>query len=334
MNRGLIGSLAVLVLATGCASTAAARPPAPTLPKAAEPAHSPMTTTTPAGTLVPVGQGAEGVVADPVTHLVAVGTRGPNALVLLDDRTGQVAMRVPLPGHLRHLQLAAPGGPVLVPDESSNSLLTVSLPTGVVQATVHTGSSPHDATAAANGTVFVANEAGSSVVAVRNKAVVHTFTDVVQPAGLAAVGTLVGLVDVRQNALHIYDANTLTSRATLPAGAGPTHVEADKRGRLLVIDTRGNAVLRYELTPSPRQLDRLALPGTPYGVTYDPVRDRLWVTLTALNQVVGIDVSGASPRVVTTIPTVRQPNTVSVDDSTGELFVTGTDTGVLELINP
>lgn len=324
----------MLFLAAGCASGTAARSPGPTLPPAAEPARSPVAAVTPAGRLVPVGQQPEGVVADPITHTVAIGTRQPNALVLLDDRNGQVTMRVPLPGHLRHLQLATPGGPVLVPDESSNSLLTVSLPDGAVRSTVHTGVSPHDATAAANGTVFVANEAGSSVVAVRGDTVVHTFTDVVQPAGLAAVGTLVGLVDVRQNVLHVYDANSLSSLATLPAGAGPTHVEADRRGQLLVIDTRGNAVLRYTLTPTPRQLDRLALPGTPYGVTYDPVRDRLWVTLTALNQLVGIDLADGSPRVVTRIPTVRQPNTVAVDDTTGELFVTGTDTGVLELISP
>lgn len=331
MNRGLVALLAVLVLATGCATSA---PTQPVLPKAAEPAVSPQLTTTPAGRLVSIGQQPEGVVADPVTHIVAVGIRQPNALVLLDDRTGQVTTRVPLPGHLRHLQLAGPGGPVLVPDESSNSLLTVSLPEGTVQARVPTGTSPHDATEAGNGTILVANEAGSSVVAVRNNAVVHTFTDVSQPAGLAAVGTTVGLVDVRQNALHLYDANGLTALTRLPAGAGPTHVEADRHGQLLVIDTRGNAVLRYQLTPTPRQLDRLALPGTPYGVAYDPVRDRLWVTLTALNQVIGIDLTGATPHVVTRIATVRQPNTVAVDDTTGELFVTGTDTGVLELINP
>ena len=334
MNRGPLVLLPILALAAACATSAPAAPTAPPLPQAAEPAVSPALTATPAGRLVPIGAQPEGAVADPVTHLVAIGTRQPNTLVLLDDRTGQITARVPLPGHLRHLQLAAPGGPVLVPDENSDSLLIVTLPTGAVQARIPTGPSPHDATAAGNGTVFAANEEGRSVVAIRADKVVHTFTDVAQPAGLAAVGSLVGLVDVRQNALHLYDAAGLTALARLPAGAGPTHVEADRAGQLLVIDTRGNAVLRYQLTPTFRQLDRLALPGTPYGVTYDPVRDRLWVTLTALNQLAGIDLTGATPRIVTRIPTVRQPNTVAVDDSTGELFVTGTDTGVLELITP
>src|SRR5262249_3206150 len=35
--------------------------------------------------------------------------------------------RVPLSGALHHLQLAAPGGPVVVPDEDAGALLTVAL---------------------------------------------------------------------------------------------------------------------------------------------------------------------------------------------------------------
>ncbi len=216
-------------------------------------ARSPVPNVSPAGRTVPVGAIPEGVVADPQTHIVAVGVRDPFALVLLDANTGTVVRKVSLPGELRHLQLAAPGGPVLVPDEGSNRLIRVALSSGEITSQVLTGVVPHDATQAANGTVFVANELGNSVVAVRGDQIVHTFTDVIQPAGLAAVGDLVGLVDVR-----------------------------------------GGAVLRYELSPQTRQIARIELPGTPYGVAYDPVRDRLWVTLTARNEVVGLDL-GADP---------------------------------------
>lgn len=281
-----------------------------------------------------VGAGPEGVVADAVTHLVAVGVRQPNTLVLLNGTTGAIVTRTALPGHLRHLQLAGPGGPVLVPDENSNSLLTVDLPSGHIASRVVTGTSPHDATRAGNGLLFAANEGGASVAVVRGSSVVHRFTDVVQPAGLAAVGNQVGLVDVRQNSLHVYDAVGLTAIAQVPAGAGPTHVVADRDGQFVVIDTRGNAVLVYQLTPTVRQIARLALPGTPYGVAYDPVRDQLWVTLTARNQLVGISLNTAAPKVFRQFPTVRQPNTVAVDTITGRLFVTGTDDGVLELIDP
>lgn len=324
--------LAAAVVA-GCGSAPpAAAPPTSELPPAAEPAHAPVPTAPPAGRTVPVGAAPEGVVVDPQTHIVAVGVRDPAALTLLDATTGAVLRKVALPGALRHLQLAGPGGPVLVPDEGSNRLLRVALPGGEITSEVVTGVVPHDATQAANGTVFVANELGHSVVAVRGDQVVHTFTDVTQPAGLAAVGNLVGLVDVRENTLTVYDAERLQRVAEVPAGAGPTHVVADKRGHLAVIDTRGGAVLLYELSPTLRQIGRVELPGTPYGVAYDAVRDRLWVTLTALNEVIGLNLNASAPVLATPLPTVRQPNTIAVDSATGRLFVTGTDQGVLEII--
>lgn len=321
--------LGVLLLAAGCGTPA---PAPPELPRAAEPAAAPPVTRAPAGRTVPVGDLPEGIVADGVTHRVAVGVRNPDRLVLLDAGTGAVATSVAMPGHLRHLQLAAPGGPVLVPDETSDRLLTVALPSGQINRSIPTGSSPHDATRAADGRIFAADENGRSVAVVEDGRVVHTFTDVTQPAGLAAVGDLVSLVDVRQNDLTVYDAASLTRVARLPAGAGPTHVVADRRGHLAVIDTRGDAVLTYDPTAPAHALGRLALPGTPYGVTYDPARDRLWVTLTARNEVVGLDLSGASPRETTRLPTVRQPNTVAVDPGAGTLFVTGTTEGVVEVI--
>ncbi|MCR6487890.1 YncE family protein [Amycolatopsis sp. OK19-0408] len=320
--------LAVTLSAAACSGT----PPAPPqLPPAAEPAAAPPLSAAPAGTVVTVGAEPEGIVADATTHRVAVGVRRPDRLVLLDTATGRVATTVPLPGHLRHLQLAGPGGPVLVPDETSDRLLTIGLPTGQRLADVPTGMSPHDATRAGNGRIFAANENGRSVAVVADGRVQHTFTDVTQPAGLAAVGNLVGLVDVRQNDLSIYDAAGLTRTARLPAGAGPTHVVADRRGHLVVIDTRGGAILTFDPRSPAHELSRLDLPGTPYGVAYDPNRDHLWVTLTARNQLAGIDLSG-TPRVFATIPTVRQPNTVAVDPADGTRYVTGTTDGVVEII--
>ncbi|WP_020499840.1 hypothetical protein [Sciscionella marina] len=322
-------TLAAVLLLAGCTGAEAPHP----RPPAAEPAVAPPLRTQPAGRVMPVGASPEGIVVDARTRRVAVGAREPDALVLVNADTHAVAERIRLPGHLRHLQLAAPGGPVLVPDENANRLLEIAPSNGKVTASVPTGPSPHDATSAANGTVFVANEAGHSVVAVRGTTVVHRFTESPQPAGLAAVGDQVALVDVADDSLRLFDAATLRQTARLPAGDGPTHQVADRHGRFVVVDTRGGALLVYSSGPSPRRIARMPLPGKPYGVTYDRMRDRVWVTLTARNQLVGVDTSGARPRVVARLPTVRQPNSVGVDAATGRLWVTGTATGQLQSID-
>jgi len=327
----------LVVVVTGCGKESD-RPgnsaPEPKLSAAAEPSEAPEPTRPPTGRVVAIGPIAEGVVADSQTKLLAVGLRDPYRLALVDTGTGEVRQEVPLPGHLRHLQLRAPGGPVLIPAESADQLLEVKLPSGEVSAPVKVGKFPHDATATTNGTVLVADEFGGTVSVVEGGRVVHTFDDATQPGGLAAVGEKVGMVDVRENTLTVYDSATRKRIAELPAGDGPTHVVADKHQRLAVVDTRGGAILIYELTPKPRQVARLELPGGPYGVTYDPTRDRIWVTLTARNEVVAIDMSSAQPRVQERFPTLRQPNTVAVDSTTGRVFVASPTEGALELIDP
>ena len=304
------------------------------LPPPAEPATSPPVTTPPAGRTVPVGAVPEGIVADGPSRRVAVGVREPNQLVLLDSDSAAVTGRIPLPGVLRHLQVGRPGGPLLVPDESSNSLIRVTLPNGPAQSQVMTGTMPHDATEATNGDVYAANEAGGSVVVVRGDRIVHTFTDVTQPAGLAPVGDRVGLIDVRDNSLTVYDTTTFAGVLELPAGAGPTHLVADRHGRMIATDTRGGQILVFDPSGTPRQVGQVSVPGEPYGITYDPQRDRLWVTVTAANQVVGFDMTDPTPREIARIPTVRQPNTVAVDPKTGRLFVTGTADGVVQVVDP
>ena len=304
------------------------------VPTAAEPAASPVPGVRPAGRQIPVGAAPEGIVADPTTRRVVVAVRQPDQLVLLDTDRLTVRTRVPLPGSLRHLQLARDGGPVLVPDESSNSLVQVGLPSGRVLSTTPTGTMPHDANEAPDGTVLVADEAGASLTAVRDQKVVATFTDVTQPGGIAHVGNVFGVVDVGENTMSFYDAQTLLPLTELSAGEGPTHVVADGRGRLVVVDTRGGALLTYAPPPQAAQVERFALPGQPYGIAYDPVRNHLWVTVTATNEVAGFDLAGGEPREIARFPTPQQPNTVAVDPETGRLFVTATTPGVLQVIDP
>lgn len=318
--------------------TEGVRPSTDDLPLAAEPQGAPPPTTPPPGRQVQVGSAPEGVVVDPVTRTVAVAKRNPNELVLLDADTGAIRTRTPLPGFVRHLQLAGPGGPVLVPVESANVVIRVDLPSGTAQPPILVGTVPHDVTQAANGTVMAADELGGTVSAVRGDRVVKIFTNAVQPAGVAPVGDIVGMIDVRKNTLTTYDVTGLHIIGEAPAGAGPTHLVADRHGRMIATGTRGNAVIVFDPTGGPnggpREVGRVAQPGGPYGITYDPARDRVWVASSGTNEVIGYDMSNPQPREVARVATVQNPYTVGVDPVTGRLYVAGVSTGVVQIVDP
>ncbi len=141
-----------------------------------------------------------------------------------------------------------------------------------------------------------------------------------------------GMLDVRKNDLTVYDADKLTIVGSTPAGDGPTHLVADKHGRYIAADTRGNAVRVFNTDP--KQIGEVAQPGNPYGIAYDPVRDRLWVASSATNEVVGYDMADATPREVARIPTVQNPYTLGVDSTTGRLFIAGVTGGVVQIVDP
>lgn len=343
----LLGALCVpLLLMTGCGHpggapeagsasvpTEGSRPPDAGLPQAAEPREAPPPVAAPAGRTVAVGRAPEGIVVDARTRTVAVAVRDPDELVLLNADSGAVTGRVPLPGSVRHLQLAAPGGPVLVPVETADVLIRVDLPQGKAGPAIHTGAHPHDAAAASSGTVFVANEHGGTVAVLRGDQIVKVFADSVQPAGTAPVGTSMGVLDVRKNDLTVYDADRLTIVGSAPAGAGPTHLVADRHGRMIAADTRGDAVRVFLPLPTPHEVAVVAQPGGPYGIAYDGTHDRLWVASSGTNEVVGYDMSDAIPHELQRFPTVQNPYTVGVDAKTGRLFVAGVTGGVVQIID-
>ena len=180
--------------------------------------------------------------------------------------------------------------------------------------------------------MFVANEFGGTVAAVRGDDIVKVFTDSVQPAGLAPVGDAMGLIDVRKNDLTVYDSDSLTIVGSTPAGAGPTHLVADKHGRMIATDTRGRrrAGLRYPAAPDRR--DRPARRA--YGITYDPTRDRLWVASSGTNEVIGYDMSDATPREVQRCADGAEPVHAGRRRDDGRLFVAGVTAGVVQIFRP
>lgn len=308
----------------GCGSGSAGLAPA------AEPAKSPPLRAQPAGRVSVVGHDPEGLVADPVTGLLAVGLHKPDQLALVDAAQGKVVRRVALPASPRHLALEKPGGPVLVPAETADRLVTVGLPSGR-QSSAPVGRHPHDV-AFADGRSFVTDEFGDTLTVLRGADLLATQPTPIQPGGIAALDGDVAVVAVRQRVLQTYDARTLRPLARVPAGVGPTHVVAGG-GKLFVADTQGGKILSFALHGGkPRLSDRTAAPGSPYGIAIDRRRKRLWVTLTATNRAVQYRLRPGRLVRVASYPTVRQPNSISVDPRSGDAFVSGRSDGVLERI--
>lgn len=319
--------LAAALAAAGCVG---GEDGSPARPGAAEPAVAPAPSTAAAGTSVAVGERPQGIVYDATTDTLAVAVHDPFRLLLLDPTTLQVRRSVPLPGKARHLQLAGPGGPVLVPDESANQLVEVALPAGTIRVTA-VQRHPHDATGLSDGGIVVGNEFSGSISLLRAGAVDRSVSDLEQPGGVVTDGRVVAVVDVGAFTLSTYDVDTLQRLGRIPAGRGPTHGVVTTGGRVVISDTRGGRVLVDALSPL-RQVGRLGLPGSPYGLASDPTSGTVWVTLTARNELVGLDLSGDTPRVMERYPTVRQPDTVAVGPGARTLWVTGTADGVVQRI--
>jgi DNA-binding beta-propeller fold protein YncE len=205
-------------------------------------------------------------------------------------------------------------------------------PDGRVAENIAVGPHPHD-TAVVAGRTFVGDEGAAAVTVVQAGRVTATLPVAVQPGGLAAVGDhMLAVVSVRERVLELFDARTLKRIARVGAGIGPTHVVA-ANGYVFVTDTSGGALLVFRLRPALRLINRVYLPGAPYGIALDRAHGRLWITLTARNQLVEMRAQHR-PAVLVRLPTVRQPNTVAVDGLRGRVFVAGRRAGVVELITP
>lgn len=324
--------------------------------RAPEPAVAPPVKAAPAGSAVAVGDQPEGLVVDGATHTAVVSVRGGatgDGVQRIDLTTGKVVGFTPTAGSARHLQLAAPGGPVLVPAEGSDTLYGVALATGAITFTARTGRQPHDAAPVGSDHVVVTDELADTVTVVAFGAGPGAATGAaptatvgrrvpvpVQPGGIAG-GTMADgstpvalVVGVRGRQVEALGP-TGESLGRAPAGEGPTHVRfADKR--FYVADTSGNRILIYSVDrQGPHQVGSVPTgPGAPYGLAADPARGHLWVTLTGTNQLVEYRLVGTTLLPMRTTPTPRQPNDVAVDPSTGTVVVCGTGAATLEVLTP
>jgi hypothetical protein len=124
--------LEIGLLVAGCSSNAGSSAPTTTpvpahaATPAAEPATAGAPAVPPAGKVVAIGYAPEGIVIGK-SGIGAVAVRNPDGVELIDATTGAVRQTVPTVGAARHLSLAGPDGPALVPLEGSDELCELTL---------------------------------------------------------------------------------------------------------------------------------------------------------------------------------------------------------------
>ena len=223
---------------------------------------------------------------------------------------------------------------MLAPLENADRLAQIALPGGRVTADTAVGRHPHDA-AADGSLIFVGNEYASTVSLVRDGRQIRVEPGPLQPGGVAAGDSFVLVVGVRGRRVAAYSASGRLL-GTARAGVGPTHVQAGRGGLFYVADTEGDAVLSFRVTAAgPRQAGTVRTgAAAPYGMAADRRHGLVYVTLTATNELESFRISGESLVPDQMWPTVRQPNSVAVDEATGRVFIAGRGGSQLEMIDP
>jgi DNA-binding beta-propeller fold protein YncE len=283
--------------------------------------------------VIHVGSLADAVTADPNAHIFAIAVHNPSRLILVSARTGRIRERIAIPTGTRRPGAPPPAPAVfLVPAETGRRALAI-------EPALRTPSGKRPPSAAlVLGRTFVTDARAAAVVALDRGRPSRTLPAIIHPGGLVAADfdRRLAVVAARERTLALYDPRTLRRIAQLPAGAGPTNVVAGG-DRLYVADTRGDAILVYATDAARRALaraGRIRLPrgSAPYGLALDPVRQRLWVTLTARNELISLPIDGRAGQ-TRRFSTVQQPDAVAVDSALGTVAVTGRAQGVLQLID-
>jgi hypothetical protein len=335
MLRRVVATIVVgsAALAVGCSSDNEPRDELMVTdsPVAATPAASPPSAVTPAGTVLPVTGTPRAMTVDTDNRLLAVAVDTPAAVLLYDLANPAAAPRtVALPGPAEDLRLAGAGGPLLA--TAAGRLVRIALPAGTTTATTVDG-------AAVSATQFddstlVAVRDRRAVAVVGSDAVQRTITGSMFSADrVLSTGDDAVVLDRLRNAVFELDVAAGSVRAGLRAGEGSTNATTDRFGRVLVVDTRGEALLAFSVDPLLMR-QRYPVAGSPFAIAYDPTRDIAWVTLTARNEVVGYQMAGEEPRERYRFPTVGQPNTVTVDPGDGRVFVASASGEGIQVITP
>ncbi|MEV4152483.1 hypothetical protein AB0J48_05675 [Nocardia salmonicida] len=305
----LVGA-AVLVLLTGCSGEDGGSD---------VPTRAPATAAVSPAAANPVGQvfpaaATKALLAESSTgRLAALDTAG-TALSLIDPAAPTTPRTVDLPAVGASLSQGKPGE-VLV--AAPDRVLRVDATTGTLSETPVDGD-VHSVRTRTDGTLVVGTADGTVRELTADGAVTRTITGLVSADELALTGENITVLDRKQTAVVAVGQDALG--LMLRAGDGATNVIADRHGRIIVADTAGGELLVYSAGPLVLR-QRFPVSSSPYALAYDTRSDTVWVSCTQSNEVVGYDLSTGIGVEVARLATLRQPDAITVDERTGDLFV-------------
>ncbi|WP_225732178.1 MULTISPECIES: hypothetical protein [unclassified Nocardia] len=318
LPRGVFAGALALALLTGCSSKPGSDDMQTRDPATA--AAAPAVTTAPAGRVLPVSLPVSALLADAGTGQLAALDGA--TLALVDPTVEPPAVRtVALPAKGASLAQGTPGQ-ILV--AAPNRILRVDVATASIGEVAVDGDA-RSVLRQGDGSLLVGTADGKVRTIDMDNKVRQTISGLASADALAAAGDKVAVLDRRQSSLTQVELGKGRLGLALRAGDGATNLIGDTQGRLIVTDTADGELLVY--TPGPLVLrQRFPVRSSPYALAYDQRSDTVWVTCTQSNEVAGFDLSTGIPKEVGRYPTVRQPNSVTIDQRTGDLFV-GSATG-------
>lgn len=314
-------SLAVVVL-TACSPATAPPTIAP-----AQPAVSPATTARPFGTLRPLTGRATGAVFDATTGSLAVLIPGADAQAAATlQLVGSTARSVALPGPGNAV---AGTGRGIAYVGGRGGYVAVDLATGAITRVDVDEAGGVDFTAIgqrADGTIVLGSADGAVyTLAADGKRVAQRAKIFARVDQIVTAGNVAIVLDRGQTSVTTLGEDGRPQYA-LRAGQGATTLAATPHGPLLAADPRGGRLLVYGVDPLMLRQD-YPVPQAPYGLA--GAGGFAWVSQTESNTVVGYDLSTGIPVEKVRYPTVRQPNTLTLDDASDTLYVvSGSGDGV------
>jgi hypothetical protein len=310
---------------TACTSTPTDAPPPTIAP--AEAVVSPPTNKPPAGIVRPMAGHAKSVLFDGATaSLVVLGPdKTEHAVVTVLPAKG-LGRTVPLPAAATAMTgddsgrayVSTRGGYFLVDIAQGRvNRIPVDGQDGTNFSAIARRADGRLVLGSADGAVYTL----SSDTAVGAELKIFARVDAVVTQGNTAV-----VLDRGQTSVTTVDASGSKAEHALRAGEGATTLAVDPAGRVLVADTRGDALLVFGADPLMLR-QRYPVRDSPYGLAGST---RLtWVSQTATNMVIGYDLATGIPVEKVRYPTVQQPNFLAFDEASGTLYVvSGTGAGV------